>query len=223
MLAKTSQMFGDIQNYLGQRRTYTPLLDDGQSLPAENKPLPGTVEEDLNILFEELGKWYDASIQKEITNQGTMADVEIEGKVILAGLPATALLNLESKLAELGNVLKSIPVTNTDVLWSYDDQEEAYLSEPRTTFRTEKQTGVTVLYEATKEHPAQVETYSQDDRVGEWTTVILSGAYQPAEYRALISRWEKLFRAVKRARQRANDIEAADKHVAETIFSFLRG
>lgn len=223
VLSQARNRFGDIANYLGQQRRYRPLLDDGQPFPAEDKVLPATVSDDLAAVFAAFGNWTDASIQKEITNQGTSADVEIDDTKILKDMPATALLNLESKLADLGNVLKAIPVNDPAQQWSWNENLNAFISEPRVTFRTEKHLKNHVKYEHTKEHPAQVEVYSADERVGEWTTIIHSGAMQPAQKRALVERWEKLFLAVRVARQRANDTEASAVKVSDALITFLRG
>lgn len=223
VMSETVKRFGDIANYVGQRRNYAPLVDDGQPFPPEDKELPRTVNDDLNQVFYSFGRWVDASIQKEVTNQDTLANVEVDDVVILADLPATALLNLESKLADLGKVLKAIPVNDLAYRWAWDEDVGGYVSSPRVTFRTEKAMKTHVQYEATKEHPAQVQTYAEDNRVGEWTTVIHSGAVSASDKRGLIERWETLILAIKIARQRANDIEASTANVSDKIIKYLRG
>ena len=223
VLASTVNLFGDITNYIGQQRSYQPLLDNGQPFPNEDKSLPRTVNEDLEVVFAAFGRWVDASIQKEVTNQGTSANVEIDGKVILEKLPATALLNLESKLAELGKVIKAIPVNDLAQGWTWDADADAFISSSRITYRTEKKIKTLVQYEATKEHPAQVHTYTEDVRVGEWKTVIHSGALQAARKRELVDRWESLMLAVRTARQRANDIDASTTKVSDVIVNFIWG
>lgn len=223
VLAQINNRFGDVANYIGQQRSYRPLIDGGQPFPNEDKQLPGTVSGDLDSVFGAFVRWVDASIQKEVTNQGTSADIEIDGITVLKGLPAPALLNLESKLAELGKVLKSIPVNDTARKWTWNEQIEAFVSAPQTTFRTEKHLKNHIKYEATDKHPAQVEMYTEDERVGEWTTIIHSGAMQPAQKRELLERWEALSLAVKTARQRANDVDVSTIKVSEAIVTYLRG
>ena len=223
VLAQAVNRFGDITNYVGQQRRYQPLEDGGQPFPNEDKMLPGTVDKELSLVFGAFGQWLNASIQKEVTNQSTNADVIIDGNVLIKGIPTPALLNLESKLAELGKVLKNIPVNDPALNWSWSEDINGYISDPRITYRTEKQLAAKVLYEATEHHPAQVKEYTFDERVGEWTTVIQSGALQLAEKREILQRWEKLTLAVKQARQRANDIETSNVKVSEAIINYLRG
>ena len=42
-------------------------------------------------------------------------------------------------------------------------------------------------YEATEKHPAQVETYTEDIKVGEWTMVKFSGAIPQVLNRGVIA------------------------------------
>ncbi len=214
-------LFGAPDKFIGRERVYRPLVDGGLSLPEENTEVATTVADELSRLFTSLGRWLDASVQKETTNQATNADVFIDGRVLLNDLPAPALLNLESKLAMLKSILSAIPVNDMTERWSWDEEQELWVSDPRVTYRTEKTVEAVVGYEATPEHPAQVQYVNVDNRVGEWVTRITSGQYRPSEKRELLDRVGTLIRAVKQARQRANNVDVADIQISETIFDYL--
>lgn len=212
---------GNTGALLGQTRVYRPLSDGGEPLPDENKGLAMTVEGQLKLLWESFGTWVDAVIQKEVTNQSTSADVEVEGVVIVGGLPAPALLNLETRLAELRSVVDSVPVLDMAEEWTWDAKNSRYVSRERITYRTAKLPKAFVAYEATKEHPAQIQMFTEDVRVGEWKTVIHSGAITLARKTELLNRVDQLARAVKKARQRANDFEVKNVNVSKPIHDFV--
>jgi hypothetical protein len=62
-----------------------------------------------------------------------------------------------------------------------------------------------ILYEATKEHPAQVELISYDVIIGTWSTTRSSGKITPAEKHLMLERAGELLVAVKKARAKANE------------------
>ncbi len=223
LLVRTVKKFGDLSNYVGQQRNYKPIKDGGEPLANEDKLLPSRARVDLALALDAFGQWVDVSIQKEVTNQATSADVLIDDEVVFEDLPATALLNLENKLLELGKVLRAIPTNDLANKWEWDEDASCFMSSPRVTYRMEKTLKTLVQYEATKDHPAQVHTYTEDAPVGEWTTVIRSGSIPLSQKRELLARWQKLSLAVKVARQRANDIEASKINVSEKIVAYLWG
>jgi hypothetical protein len=92
----------------------------------------------------------------------------------------------------------------------------------RVTNITKKVPNVLVLYEATPEHPAQVQAFNEDVRVGTRTTMLQSGMVSFQDKAKILNRIDKLLRAVKEARQRANDVDIAAIKVAEAIFNYIR-
>lgn len=223
-LSQTRGLFTDgVSRLVGQVRKYQPLEEDGEFFVDEVANLATTAVAEIDSLQLPFGRWLDAAIQKEVTNQNTVADVVIDGVALLENLPATALLNLESKLAELRRAYAAIPTNDPTEHWEWDEQLGHYVSNPRVTYKAKKLPKSHVLYEATKEHPAQVEMFTEDVRVGAWTTVVHSGALTPVEKRQLLERIDVLARAVKQARQRANNIDADSAIVSKTIFEFIHG
>lgn len=205
--------------FTGRVHTYQPLAEGGEREPEEITELATSVEAELVGLEVAYGAWIDAAMQKEVTNQGTMADLAIGAEV--EDLPATALLNLESKLAELRAVYQFIPTNDPAVSWDVDEQLGCFVSQPRTVFRSKKVPRSHILYEATVEHPAQVEMYHEDIRVGQFTTIVHSGALTPRDKQERLKRISELIRTVKQARMRANCAEVVDVHIAKKIFDYI--
>lgn len=224
ILAEVGSLFSQgTVRLVGQVRKYSPLEEQGEKLSDEITELATTVKDELKTLWESFGRWTDVTIQKEVTNGTTSANVEVDGKVILSGLPATALLNLEAKLASLRSVYGAIPTNDPTERWNFDKQSGIYVSEPRDTYRTKKIPKALVGYDATKEHPAQVQYYQEDVREGVWTTTKRSGMLSPSEKRIILERVDALLRAVKAARQRANEAEVKSLKVSDKIYDFIHG
>jgi hypothetical protein len=127
------------------------------------------------------------------------------------------LLGLEEKLKRLREVFDKIPTLPPGIEWKPDPDrgDNVYkMSYPEVTRRTRKVTKPVVLYEATDKHPAQVKEVSEDIPVGKFTKVAWSGMMSPAEKSRLLARVDRLSRAVKQARQRANTTEVVDTHIS---------
>lgn len=220
-LARVRGLFNAPDQFIGQTRTYRPLEEDGEPLPPENKQLAAHVNDEIAILFSKYGEWVDATMEKEVTNTHTSAPIIVNGVTLVSGLPAPALLNLEGKFSELKSVLQAIPTNDVTEHWEWDDGLGCYVSEDRITYRTKKVPMTRVAYEATKEHPAQVQAYTDDVREGEWTTVIYSGMITATEKRMLLDRVDEVLRAVKKARQTANNAEVVETTVANKLFDYI--
>jgi hypothetical protein len=106
--------------------------------------------------------------------------------------------------------------------WEYDQARDCWATASVQSAKTKKLPRNHVLTEATPQHPAQVQVYTEDVKVGTWTTVKLSGALPAKRVRELTARVEKLQEAVKMAREGANSTEdVIDKHVGEVVFEYL--
>lgn len=208
---------------IGSTKSYKPLYEDGDDFADDVVNLATTVPDELTAFHEAYGAWMDVAFQKEVTNQKARADVIIDDKIVLKNVPATALLNLEAKLAEVRRVYVAIPTNDPAEEWTYNEQTGQWESPVRTTYRTKKERRAVILYEATPEHPAQVEAFNEDVRVGSWTSVIRTGMLSPSEKKRQLNRLDTLLRAVKQARQRANDIDAETRLVGELLFGYISG
>jgi hypothetical protein len=218
---EVSHTFGSPTALVGEVRTYQPLEEGGDEFPDEITNLSTTVSDLLSQLSGQYGNWLDVAMQKEVSNSVTSADVVVDGEVLFAELPTPALLNLESKLGELRAIYAALPTLDPTERWNFDTGQGCYVSEPRVTFRTQKVLRNHVKAEATPEHPAQVEVYTEDERVGRWTKIVRSGMVTVVQKRQMLSRIDRLAQAVKKARQRANDVEANVDEYAATLFDYI--
>ena len=202
-------------------RSYFPLVDDGETFADESSELTSTVSDELALVADAWGRYVDATLTKEATNQTANAILEFDD--IDVKLPATALLNLESRLQELRTVYSAIPTLDPKESWTFDEAEGFFASALRTTYKTAKVHKTLVAQPATEEHPAQVHIYQEDDRVGHWENKIFSGMLTKEDKRKKLARIDNLLRAVKKARQRANDIETDEVDLAESIVAYING
>lgn len=217
-----------IEHFQGHVRK-TVMYDAERQLEntSEIKEIVETVPGKLAHIWEALGSAIDVTLAKENSNTSSdaRADVIVGSKVILVGLPATALLALEKKLGVIKNLYAAIPTLDPTIAWAADDtaalpgamrsvhQQEGH--------KTEKSLRHKVLYEATKEHPAQIEKYTIDTNVAKVTVDRQSGMVSPAQKALWLRRVSDLQTAVKEARQRANMAEVIQLPVASDIYSFI--
>jgi hypothetical protein len=216
-------LFGNTDRFTGRIRRYRPLQEGGEQLSDQRSEVSTTVQQELDRFISDMGKWVDAAVQKEQSNTLTKADVVVDGTVLLADLCAPALLNLEGKLAEIRKVYSAIPTNDLAERWRWDGEMGTFVSDPRITYSTKKTMHSFEASPATKEHPAQVSVYTEDEKVGAWETTLFSGAISPVEKQVRLERVDTLLRAVKQARQRANNVEASKVKVANTLFLFING
>jgi hypothetical protein len=199
----------------------------------ENKPpvtetqsdLQTTVAKEIEWLTPMLSKMLDASYQVSEANTVARADVIDEaGKTILGGVPATSLLELEKRLQTLHGFLTSIPTLDPAKGFKADEQRGAGVYQARevTKTRTKKVQKPVVLYEATKEHPAQVQLAGEDVPVGSIHEKEWSGLMTPADKSKLLARCESLTRAVRQARSKANEapVDPAKK-IGDSLLSYI--
>lgn len=205
-------------------RVITYQVDEGEDpRPAEITELATTAPAELDQFQVAYSQWLDVAIQKEVTNQATMATVIVDDiDIFKVALPATALLNLEGKLTELRAIYAAIPTLDSAERWEWDEGFGYYISKDQVTNITKKVPNVLVLYEHTTEHPAQVQAFNEDVKVGTRTTTLQSGMISLRDKIKILDHLDKLLRAVKEARQRANDIDITDTKVAEAIFNYIR-
>lgn len=205
----------------GFSKTWKPKEEDGEMFPPESQRVQQNAREQLQVLSRHLGELFDVSAAKDWANCQAKADVVVDGKVIVKGSPATYLLFLEKQLNDLQTFVTNLPVLDPAEEWRFDEAANLYKSELTKTARTKKVQKPIVLYDATKEHPAQTQLITEDVVIGHWDTVKHSGALPPRRKQELLERVEKLIKAVKYAREEANAQEAEKKAVAAAIFDYL--
>ena len=207
----------------GIARTYRPKDEDGEKFPAERKHVQLKVKDAVNKVKEELVELFDVVATQDYANCLAKADIKVDGVVILEKVPVTYLLFLEKQLVDLNTFVEKLPTLDSAETWKYSTEVDCYASDSYETYKTKKVLKNHVKSEATKEHPAQVETYSEDVVVGYWTTTKFSGAINSKEKNDIIERVRKLQEAVKCAREEANTTEVSSMKVGSKVLSFVFG
>jgi hypothetical protein len=207
----------------GQTRTYQPLNDEGETLPSEAQRVQLRVVDSIESTTQRLTELFDVTATKDWANCSAKADVVVDGETVLSGVPATYLLFLEKQLVDLHAFVSKLPTLDAAEEWQYDNNTGLYKTGVTKTLKTRKTPRVLVKAEATKEHPAQVETYFEDVPTGTWYTTKVSGALPSTRVQAFVDRLERLQRAVKHAREEANMQEVTARNVGEDVFKFLFG
>jgi hypothetical protein len=205
----------------GIARTYQPKDEEGEQYPPESTRVQVRAEEVLRQMADTLTRLFDVTATKDWANCSARADVVVDGEVLLPAVPATYLLFLEKQLTDLHTFVAKLPVLDASESWSFDQAADCYATDPVQTTKTKKIPRNHVKAEATEKHPAQVEVYYEDIVVGHWRTVKFSGALPASRVKELLERVDKLQRAVKFAREEANDSEVTDQQIGERVFAYL--
>jgi hypothetical protein len=190
----------------------------------EFKHMDTTVPDKLDYLSEHIIRYFDATLQKEATNQDAKADIIIDGVTIAKDMPATFLLGLEARLKYVRSVIEYSPTLSPGIEW----EKDAALGDrvwkrkhPEEKFKYAKTFMHKTLYDATKEHPAQIEKWEENVAVGKYIIETTSGMLSPLEKSQLIGRIDKLIQAVKKARQRANTADVKKVDIGKTLMDYI--
>jgi len=225
ILQETNVTFTKKQDhFIGQHRKLEMFVDDGITYPEDHKALDTTVQAKLDYMQKTAIRYFDAILQKESTNQEAKADLVIDGITIATALPATFLLGMENRLKNLRSTYASIPTLQPGVDWIKDNSIGDHIYKTAKAIeklKTETIVEPVVLYEATKEHPAQIKEVSKTTNVGKYIQTTWSGMITPAEKANLLNKIDKLIRAFKQARQRANTTEVIKKSIGKELFDFI--
>ena len=205
----------------GLSRTYQPKDDDGDALPAESTRVQVNAEEILEKLGDTLTRLFDITLTKEVANTKAAADVVVDGRTILKNVPVTYLLFLEKQLVRLRTFVTKLPTLDPAQNWSKNENTGLWETPPTQTTKTKKVLRNHVKAEATDKHPAQVELFHEDQIVGYWTKVEFSGAVPQTRVAQLTERVDALTKAVKFAREEANNTDVADEKAGKLVFDYL--
>lgn len=170
-------------------------------------------------------RYWDAKLQKEIANQEAKANIEIDGKILMENVPVSFLLTMEEELKQLRKVYDQIPTLRPGIDWQLDETlgKNIYKTvHPTEKIKTEKALEFTIMVPATKEHPAQVKEWTIDKPVGKYIETVWSGMISSADKSLFLSKLDKILRAIKKARQRANCQEVKKANIGKLIFDFIQ-
>jgi hypothetical protein len=206
---------------IGLVRTYMPRDEDGEQQPEERKQIQVKVNDLIARVKRDLNEMFDVVATQDWANCQAKADIVVDGRKVADNVPVTHLLFLEKQLVDIRTFIEALPILDAAEEWEYKPEFDSFVSRASRSNRTKKVPKSHVKYEATKEHPAQVEMYMEDVWVGTWTTVKFSGAIPAAVRNAMLERLRKLLDAVKSAREEANGHEVRTVKVGAALLGFI--
>lgn len=208
----------------GLARQYRALRDGDETLPSESKRVEHTVAQSIEGLKTAWGDLWDLALTQERSNYEAKADIEVEGQVLLRDAPVPFLLFLTKQLTDLKTFIEEIPTLDPSLEWSLDSNAGLFRSETIEKMRSRKNQKPIVLYEATKEHPAQVQLLQVDENVGVWSETKLSGAIPATVKKQYLERVTRLLEAVVKARESGNALQVDPvKGVGADLLNFVFG
>ena len=203
--------------------TFRPSEEGTNEVREEQSDLQTTVRQELARVGETWAQALDVSATIAETNTKARAEIILDGEALFGALPATALLELEKRLGEIHTLVSSVPTLDPakGFVLDADRGKVIYRAREDLKQRTKKTQRPIVLYDATKEHPAQVQLISEDVPVGEIRVQEWSGLITPAEKAEMLDRVERVRRATKAARSRANEADAEQKKIGAALFRYI--
>jgi hypothetical protein len=220
--------FDKKKNHFTERIVTFEPIGDGAPPPSteEQLDLQTTVAKELAWISDHLARSIDVSYQVAEANTSARADVVLEtGEILLKSMPATSLLELEKRAAEVREFVGAIPTLDPAKGFQPDASRGAniYVARDSVRVRTAKIQEPLTLAPATDKHPAQVQLVSKDVPTGNVKTREWSGMLTTAQKGDMIDRVEALARAIKKARARANEaeIDPASYKIGKTLLSYV--
>ena len=207
----------------GIARSYKPKDEDGEKFPPETKHIQLKVADAVTKVSNELSELFDIVATQDWSNCVAKADIKIDNKIIVTGVPVTYLLFLEKQLVDIHTFVEKLPTLDPSETWKYNAEADCFSSNPYDTTKTKKVLKNHVKYDATKEHPAQVETYSEDIVVGYWTTHKFSGAIEAKTKNDMLQRIRVLQESVKCAREEANAMDVTCQKIGDKVLKYIFG
>lgn len=205
--------------------TFTPLAENARVETTIQSTIQTTVKEELDWLTPYLTKALDASLQVAEANTQARADIVLEtGETIALAVPATALLELEKRVAEVKTLVEAIPTLDPAKGFQSDvsHSKRAFKARDIRKPRTQKVKEVLVASPATEHHPAQTHVFDKDVVIGHTEEMEWSSLITPADKADLIGRVEIVSRAVRAARSRANNITVDQtKRIGGALLSYV--
>lgn len=213
--AQKPELFG------GLTRKYTPVDEEGERFPSESKRVQQTVAGLLEVVEPALVDMWDTVASVDQTNRTAVGDVAVEGHVLLNGAPVTTLLFLEKALVDLATFIGKLPVLDPTESWEADTNSNLYVTSPTETVKTKKVPRAFVKAEATKEHPAQVDVFTEDIVVGYWQATKFCGGITAKCRDDMLGRVRRLQEAVAKAREQANNTDVQACKIGNPILRYV--
>lgn len=209
-----------------KRVTFAPNQEGSQPVVEQQSDIQTNILSELQWIASIWSKAIDTSYQVAEGNTKARADVVLDDNIVLlTGVPATALLELEKRAAELVELLHVVPTLDPAKGFTSDPARGNNIFRARevTKTRSHKIQESLVLLAPTKEHPGSAQMITVDRPVGTITEQEWSGLITPSLKGDMITKAEEILRALKAARQRANavDLTETNVNVAKKIFDYV--
>lgn len=225
MKEETLKTFGKPDMFLRQVTTKNHFAESDRQLDTTTvKEMTTTVAERLRYTLEKsFASYLDIEAQMDATNQQAKADLIVGGVTLLKDMPAATLLQFEKDFKTVRDMILAAPTLAPGKEWVVDMNENNVYktSKADVNFATRKTMRPVVLYEATDKHPAQVKEVNEDVPIAKIETMTFSGMMTSRDKADMLSRVDALLIGAKRARQRANSIEASRVKVGKTIVNYI--
>lgn len=188
---------------------------------SESRDVVTTVSDTLEYMLKYWAANEDTQFRKNRANQSATADIVI-GTTVISEVPIDELMGLEARLTKLREIFQAVPTLDATKYWVASQVKAGVLqSDPETTTKTEKIITPIVLYDATKEHPAQIKEVSKDEVVGSFTIINFSGAVTSLQKAKALERIDDLIGEIKKARMRANCQEVPGAKIGNVLATYL--
>lgn len=207
--------------YSGISRVYKPIDEDGETLPTEEKYPQLKVQDAIDTAKSALTELIDTVATQDTANTQAKANVVVDDVTVISNVPVTHLLFLEKQLNDIQTFVSKLPTLDAAERWTFDSNVNCFVTGVSQTNRNVKKMKNHVKAEATDKHPAQVEIYTEDQKVGTWNTVKFSGCIDAAKKAKFTSNVKKLIEAVKLAREESNSIEVKKVNYADDLLGFI--
>lgn len=227
ILAETEGKFGKhSQFFSGSLRTLKRLGSTPEDVAQEaagrvEKPINTSVHETLDYTLPFLGKALGIKLTKHAANMKAVADLELDGKVVMPSVPVDFLLDLEQYLPRLRNLFLAMPTLDPARTWEPEGRRGIMRTPTAVqSTQTNKVMVPVVLAPATDKHQAQVKESMEEKVVGLYSDILFSGCATTEQKANAIALCDRLIVAVKQARMRANSTEAVALSAAPVIALF---
>lgn len=207
--------------FSGHSKTYQPVHEDGDTLPAESQKVQLRVADLLQSISSEMTRLIDHETTLQVGNTVGRANVVVEGQTLVTDAPVSLLLSLEKAFVDLHTVIGRLPVLDNQQDWIFDSGSGLFRTDPVKTIRQRKVQKPLVLYPATAEHPAQTQIITEDELAGYWSKTLFSGAVTQEKKRALTEKCHRLIMAIKTARESANSVDVEDQKAGQALLDYV--
>lgn len=229
LITESIRTFSKDNLFKGSKKT-TNIFDsnEGNNLAVdyadEHVKLETTVHDNLAYSLNEVARYWDAVLSKDLSNMQAKSDIVINGNTIAKDVPATFLLGLESKLHDLAALFTAIPTLEPGRTWEEDVSLGKGIYRDvnnREAFKTKKDKEFRSVARATDNHAEQIKELDIVSNIGLIVQTNWSGMISSAEKASMTKRLIQITSAVKQARQRANATELVVGTIGNDVLDYI--